>query len=426
MGKRKRFNALPSPPPHPNSHPLPAPNEEGLTDECIATTNDTLRYLLLNPHLLLTSAALKPIRLNLYSLLKSLSLSSNVKLFSTAQISSVISDAMDAGNWSDALVALHAMESLKKEPKLGSLQRWISRIAWDDEEQSRALLTLMIKVSGAAFPIPTPDSVWNKWVSTPEAESARHPPLSAKEFKFELLKNVEDINYKHVKIWRDVLETKLFQSPTNASMSTVDFVPGSIALSNVLSSAECTHLIEVAESIGFEDASGYAMSPETSSLDRGASGLVWCLNSTNTAALFTRISRFLPPILPLGALAGINSRFRFYKYLPGAIYKPHIDGAWPASGYTPDGDYLIDAFGDRHSRLTLIIYLNDGNQFLGGHTRFYGLDGDKLAATSVVPMAGCSLIFPHGDASAGIVHEGEALTAGVKYIIRSDILYLNH
>jgi hypothetical protein len=24
-----------------------------------------------------------------------------------------------------------------------------------------------------------------------------------------------------------------------------------------------------------------------------------------------------------------------YRYVPGAIYRPHIDGAWPASGVDP-------------------------------------------------------------------------------------------
>jgi hypothetical protein len=53
-----------------------------------------------------------------------------------------------------------------------------------------------------------------------------------------------------------------------------------------------------------------------------------------------------------GQLAGLNSRWRLYRYKPGSIYRPHIDGAWPASGINADtGEYMYDAYGDRWSRL---------------------------------------------------------------------------
>ena len=56
-----------------------------------------------------------------------------------------------------------------------------------------------------------------------------------------------------------------------------------------------------------------------------------------------------------------------YFLLP-AVYRPHVDGAWPGSGLL-DGKVVFDAFGDRWSRLTFLIYLNDG--FEGGATTFY-------------------------------------------------------
>jgi hypothetical protein len=53
-----------------------------------------------------------------------------------------------------------------------------------------------------------------------------------------------------------------------------------------------------------------------------------------------------------GQLAGLNSRWRLYRYKPGSVYRPHIDGAWPASGINADTDeYMYDAYGDRWSRL---------------------------------------------------------------------------
>ena len=50
------------------------------------------------------------------------------------------------------------------------------------------------------------------------------------------------------------------------------------------------------------------------------------------------------------------------------VYRPHVDGAWPGSGFS-EGKVLFDAFGDRWSRLTFLLYLNDG--FEGGATTFY-------------------------------------------------------
>jgi len=51
-------------------------------------------------------------------------------------------------------------------------------------------------------------------------------------------------------------------------------------------------------------------------------------------------------------------------------YQPHIDGAWPGSGLDPtSGKYLYDAYGDRWSRLTFLLYLNDEAE--GGTTTFF-------------------------------------------------------
>jgi hypothetical protein len=55
---------------------------------------------------------------------------------------------------------------------------------------------------------------------------------------------------------------------------------------------------------------------------------------------------------------------------PGAVYRPHVDGAWPGSGVdAATGEYVFDALGDRWSRLTFLVYLNDG--FEGGCTTYY-------------------------------------------------------
>lgn len=80
----------------------------------------------------------------------------------------------------------------------------------------------------------------------------------------------------------------------------------------------------------------------------------------------------------------------------------------------------------QHSFLTLLLYLND--DFEGGETRFYSDDvhcrflrdrGDnKTPAHIVVPAAGQALLNIHP-----ILHEGAAVARGVKYVLRTDVLY---
>merc|ERR1712113_1147182 len=79
---------------------------------------------------------------------------------------------------------------------------------------------------------------------------------------------------------------------------------------------------------------------------------------------------------------------------------------------------------DTHRSIkTFMIYLND--EFEGGHTRFYsedqcryhtGLPENLLYALR--PEKGSCLIFNHR-----IVHDGEELLQGLKYILRTEVMY---
>ena len=104
------------------------------------------------------------------------------------------------------------------------------------------------------------------------------------------------------------------------------------------------------------------------------------------------------------------------------MYRPHIDGSWPGSGLDADGRYVHDAWGDRRSRLTFLVYLTSG--FEGGSTTFYLPDGDGggLHAREVRPVQGSVLCFPQGS-TASLLHEGSAVLRGVKVVIRTDVLY---
>ena len=115
-------------------------------------------------------------------------------------------------------------------------------------------------------------------------------------------------------------------------------------------------------------------------------------------------------------------RWRFYKYNTGDIFRAHTDGSWPGSGVL-DGQLVHDMFGDRWSMLTWVLYLND--DFEGGGTRFMLPDGvfNQYTVHQVPATRGSVLCFYHGEHPLSPLHEGELVTIGTKYIIRSDVLY---
>jgi hypothetical protein len=85
-----------------------------------------------------------------------------------------------------------------------------------------------------------------------------------------------------------------------------------------------------------------------------------------------------------------------------------------------DGSYVTPS-GCERSFLTLHLYLNDsvhaGGEIKGGATRFFSLDAKRHL--DVAPKLGRVLIFQH----AGLVHSGEEVHGGVKYTMRTDLMY---
>ena len=206
----------------------------------------------------------------------------------------------------------------------------------------------------------------------------------------------------------------------------VNSVPGAFLVSNVLSPSECEDIIRMAESSphGYVPDEPITSAKPPEGFAPRASNLV-ILSEKLTRIMYERTMDYLPQ--SLGAkgenkLVGLNARLRLYRYQPGAIYRPHVDGSWPGSGMHGN-EYHYDYFGDRWSRLTFLVYLND--DFEGGGTTFYvpSKDVGNIEAFTVEPRQGSVLVFPHGGVAGSLVHEGSFCKVGVKYIIRSDVLY---
>jgi hypothetical protein len=158
----------------------------------------------------------------------------------------------------------------------------------------------------------------------------------------------------------------------------------------------------------------------------GIDNVQWLADASLLEPLLARVAPLLPPRVAGGALRGLNARWRLFRYAPGAVYRPHLDGAWTGSGLdAATGAFVEDAFaGAATSRLTFLIYLNGG--FGGGATTFFlpGADEGHVDAFRVEPLAGAVLCFPHGSHEGALVHEGSSVDeGGVKYVIRTDVLY---
>ncbi len=117
-----------------------------------------------------------------------------------------------------------------------------------------------------------------------------------------------------------------------------------------------------------------------------------------TDALWTRLAPYVTAHNPTSGMwvpIGLNERLRFYRYEAGQAFRWHYDGAFMRG----PGEV---------SRLTFLVYLNDG--FEGGETEFE----DAL----ITPQKGTALLFSHA-----VRHQGAPVKHGVKYALRSDVMF---
>eukprot|EP01120_Amphizonella_sp_Union-15-10_P016370 TRINITY_DN8614_c0_g1_i1.p1 TRINITY_DN8614_c0_g1~~TRINITY_DN8614_c0_g1_i1.p1 ORF type:complete len:219 (+),score=23.61 TRINITY_DN8614_c0_g1_i1:39-695(+) len=166
-------------------------------------------------------------------------------------------------------------------------------------------------------------------------------------------------------------------------------------LFNVLTPEECEFFIRDSERLGYKHTSY----PK----DYRSNTRVMVEHPGFAKELWERVQEFIPSKFynrrGEWQASGLNERFRFCRYYPGEFFQSHRDGAFERS------------YNER-SFLTFMLYLNGG--FSGGTTNFL----EKKLYSEVVPVAGMVLVFEHD-----IVHEGDSLKSGIKYLLRSDVVY---
>lgn len=182
-----------------------------------------------------------------------------------------------------------------------------------------------------------------------------------------------------------------------------------IVVSNFLDAKACDRIIEAKKLEGYSSANShyptYYRNNERSITDK----------VDLAEELFQKVKDFVPQIIETSGtissengtwqVHGINERLRFCRYLPGQFFGRHLDGVHYRSKTI-------------QSKLTFMVYLNDSDEFEGGRTLFYADKDSELPIQEYYPKKGDLMIFDHN-----LWHEGEKVTKGEKYILRSDILY---
>lgn len=158
---------------------------------------------------------------------------------------------------------------------------------------------------------------------------------------------------------------------------------------------ECEKHIALAEAAGFDDAPINSAFGAQIRKDVRNNTRVMIDDEALAADIYSRIQDYIPIHLHGWEACGVNERFRYYRYEIGQRFEWHYDGAFEREN------------GER-SKLTLLIYLNDG--FEGGKTSFERL--------SIEPRQGLALFFVHE-----LRHKGQPVVMGKKYVLRSDVMY---
>ena len=177
-------------------------------------------------------------------------------------------------------------------------------------------------------------------------------------------------------------------------------------IAGFLSAAECDDYIRLGETTGFEEApittsQGMILMKDVRNNDR-----VMIDDPARALALYQRLSEDLAPSFRRTWIpVGLNERLRLYRYDSGQQFDWHRDG------------YYQNPIGER-SFFTFMVYLND--DFDGGATSFsddgFGFSTDGMLR--ITPARGMALLFHHP-----ILHRGDRVTAGRKYVLRTDVMY---
>lgn len=174
---------------------------------------------------------------------------------------------------------------------------------------------------------------------------------------------------------------------------------------DIFSATECSRLIELTETCGYVDCGFLA--------DYRSNTRVMTRDPMFAERLYHRIKECFPLQYVLNGvvweLCGLDDRLRWCRYTKGQHFGVHCDDK-------------CDLSADCKSFYTVNVYLNDGHKdFKGGRTLFFRGKYEMHPNEAVIATTGCALVFNHFPDR--ILHSGERVTEGVKYLMHADVLY---
>ncbi|KAK8945984.1 hypothetical protein KSP40_PGU001840 [Platanthera guangdongensis] len=190
---------------------------------------------------------------------------------------------------------------------------------------------------------------------------------------------------------------------------------------NFLTAYEANAFIEVAESIGFTHQGSLGQTHGEAYRDNDR---ISVSSPPLTEGLWdSGLKKVFDDIKIFGKTAvGLNPNIRFYRYNVGQQFGRHFDES-------------VDLEQGRRTYYTLLVYLSGSSgskgksnsatsdssmpSLAGGETVFY--DKRHKVVSEVAPLEGMALLHLHG--AKCMLHEARAVTKGIKYILRSDVVF---
>ncbi|KAK3310740.1 uncharacterized protein B0T15DRAFT_47819 [Chaetomium strumarium] len=117
-----------------------------------------------------------------------------------------------------------------------------------------------------------------------------------------------------------------------------------------------------------------------------------------------------------GEVVGLNPNIRIYRYRPGQFFDAHYDDSNNVTVPTGTGSQV-----SARTTWTLLLYLtSSADGCIGGETVFYPHDRRSVKEEIAVSLeTGMLLLHKHGRDC--MLHEGREVTAGEKWVIRTDL-----
>lgn len=179
-------------------------------------------------------------------------------------------------------------------------------------------------------------------------------------------------------------------------MEKTELHPQIFLIEDFLTPQECDHYIELTHEQVFEEAKINMHGRQLMNKGVRDNERLMVFDTNLAETLFRKAFEFLPQQHEDYRILDFNEMFRIYKYSPGQRFKMHRDGSYIRNEH-------------EKSFYTFLIYLND--DFEGGETEFENL-------FTVAPKKGSALVFYHP-----LRHEGKTLISGLKYVLRTDVMY---